>query len=100
MFDPSEIGSIKRPSNRKLKEEGLPLDDDGKNMSAIWYDKKMPYAPKPGVAENNRKRTGAKGGNWKGGHASGDNRQAYLTMKAREYRHAKNGPPSRGPYAD
>ena len=74
------------------------LDKDGYDMTAFWYGKKMPYTPKPGVAESNRKRTGDKGGNWKGGLC--DDRRAYLTVKAREYRHAKYGPPSRGPYAN
>ena len=99
-FDPAEIGKIERPIDSQLVKEGMLLDADGLNKAAPWYGKKMPYTPKPGVSESNRKRTGSKGGNWKGGNASGENRRAYLTRKAREYRHAKYGPPSRGPYAD
>ena len=50
-----------------------------------------PYSPQrgkknPGRAAANRLAVGPKANNWKGGHASGDNRRAYLTMKAKQYR--------------
>ena len=60
------------------------LDERGKDMTNSQYGKYGKDHPA-----------------WKGGPLSGaENRRAYLTVKAREYRHAKYGPPSRGPYAN
>ena len=86
MFDPCEIGSIKRPSNRKIAQE------------YVGGSGPMKGKTNSGASAANKLRVGSKNGNYKGGLC--DDRRAYLTMKAREYRHAKNGPPSRGPYAD
>jgi len=62
------IAAVGKPSVWKLRQEGVDvLDDNGKDISNSQYGKLREESP-----------------NWKGGLC--DDRQAYLTMKARETR--------------
>jgi hypothetical protein len=75
MWTPIGISNHQKPSDWKLAQERV------EGCAGFWKGRKRPE-----LTERNQKAVGEKGYNWKGGHASGDNRRAYLNMKAREYR--------------